>query len=87
MKIIYLEWNDAFCNAKWMTRNQMNEVVCDFDLVVRQAGFLVKETKKFLVFAGAWKPENKYDDEQFTDVHKIPKTWIRNRKTLTTVKG
>ena len=53
MKVVYLEWNDAFCNTEWMSIDYMKEVVFDHDMIVRQAGFLVKETKKFVVFAVA----------------------------------
>ena len=86
MKVVYLEWNDAFCNTEWMSIDYMKEVVFDHDMIVRQAGFLVKETKKFVVFAGSWQPETKHSSAKFTNIHKIPKAWIRNRRNLMEIK-
>ena len=86
VKIIYLEWHDAFCNPSWLDRNVMKDAVCDYEAIVRQSGFLIEETKKYIIVAGSWKPAHKYGDEEFSGIHKIPKTWIRNRKTLREVK-
>ena len=81
MKLIYLEWVDAHSNASWFTESQVNEWV-DCDWTIKEAGWLIKETKEYLVFATSWKPDDEFTEAQYCNLHKIPKTWIRYRKEL-----
>lgn len=52
------------------------------DWVVHHVGWLLHETKQYLLIASAWTR-----DGGFTGVHKIPKGWVVTRKTLNVRKG
>lgn len=83
MKLIYLEWEDAVSNARWFSKKELEWFVEDADAwLVREAGWLISETKRYIIIATSYKPADEYTDEQFCNLHKIPKTWIRKRKTL-----
>ena len=49
---------------------------------IKEAGFLLRETKHHLILCSGWQIEGVHTEEQWCNVHKIPKTWIRKRKTL-----
>lgn len=78
---IYLEWCDAVTNPGWFTRDEA-EAWSETDWVIRECGWLIKETKEYVVFATGWKIEDENCHEKFCSMHKIPKTWIRKRKLL-----
>lgn len=83
-KAVYIEWCDAFSNVGWMTREEIDEWAKKDKWIIREMGWLVKETKKYFVYALGWKPESGEEDcEQFVNIHKIPKTWILKRIDLT----
>ena len=82
MKLIYLEWADALTNSRWFTVNEAKQWGETSDWIVREAGWLIKETKEYIVIAEGWMPQDHWTDEQFVNLHKIPKTWIRKRKVL-----
>lgn len=83
MKLIYTEWEDAVSNARWFTRDEMeNWADHASEWLIREAGWLIRETPRYLIIATSWKPEDENTDEQFCNLHKIPKTWIRKRKIL-----
>jgi len=86
MKIIYLEWIDAFANAGWFTNLRLKEEIEKRDFIIKETGIVLRETKKYLILCSGWIPEDEFREEQFCNVHKIPKTWIRKRKTLTKIK-
>lgn len=82
MKIIYLEWADAHTNAGWLSKEDAKLWAERDEWIIQEVGWLVEETDKYICFATAKKPENEYDQMMLLNVHKIPKTWIKNRKTL-----
>lgn len=84
MKLIYLEWADAHYNNGWKSVSESLEWCKSSDWIIKEAGWLVKENNKYLVFATALKPENEYEEAQFLNLHKIPKTWILKRKIINT---
>ena len=86
MKIVYLEWIDAFANSGWFNAESLKEKIEDQNLWIKEVGWLVRETKYHLILCTAWQVEDKYTQEQWLNVHKIPKTWIRKRETLKCVK-
>jgi len=77
----YLEWHDAHTNNGWFTPEQVDRWA-ESDWVIRECGWVIKETDKFIIFATAWKPPDEWTEEQFCSLHRIPKTWIRIRKLL-----
>ena len=81
MKLIYIEWADAHTSTGWHNE-EVTELWSNTDWYICEAGWLIKETKKYLIIATALKPENEYEDKQYLNLHKIPKTWIRKRKII-----
>lgn len=82
MKVVYVEWADALVNASWFTKQQAREWCEDASWIVKECGWLIEETDKYIVFASGWKTADEYTSEQFVNLHKIPKTWIIKRKEL-----
>lgn len=85
MKLIYIEWCDALTNKGWRTREEAEFWADTDDWIVRSGGWLIKETKEYILLALSWNPQNQYEENQFGNLHKIPKTWIKKRKTLMTI--
>lgn len=53
------------------------------DWMVAECGFLIEETKKYLVFAGRKGDYQEDNVPKFGSIMKIPKTWVRKRVDLT----
>ena len=83
MKLIYIEWADAHTQAGWTHKDNAEDWAENSDWFISEVGYLVKETPKYICLAAFIRPESKDFDLQYGDLHKIPKTWIRKRKTLT----
>lgn len=83
MKLIYLEWQDAHTSHGWHKDEEIREFIEDQEFYIRECGWLVSETKKDIVIATAWRKPTPYWAEQFLNLHKIPKTWVRKRKIIT----
>ena len=83
MKLIYIEWSDAVSNASWFTKTDMEAwVERASEWMIKEAGWVIHEDKHNLIIATSYKPADEYTEEQYCNLHKIPKTWIRKRKTL-----
>ena len=81
-KLIYIEWEDAKSSDKWVTNDEMMGWA-DERYLVKQVGFVFKETKDLVIlFAGAH-DECDVFDTQYHQAIKIPNTWIRKRIDLT----
>mgnify|MGYP001560157964 CR=1 FL=1 len=80
--IVYFEWVDAHGNTGWFSENELEKWAKD-DWYCNDVGFLVKEEKGFLVLAQRHEPMGHANgEEQWGGLHRIPKTWIRNRRIL-----
>lgn len=80
--IIYIQWMDAHHNSGWFDDDGLSKWARD-DWYCDDVGYLVRETSKFLVFAQRHEPVGHAEgDEQWGGLHKIPKTWLRNRRIL-----
>jgi hypothetical protein len=80
--IVYIEWIDANCNARWFGEGQVDEW-CENDWYCNDVGFLIKETEHFIVFAQRHEPDGHANgEEQWGGLHKIPRTWIKNKRIL-----
>jgi hypothetical protein len=80
--IIYLEWIDAYGNSRWFSKTEFLQFMND-ECWMKEVGFLIKETDKYLIFAqrfSGYKLEQ--NDQQYGSIHKIPKTWIRKKRIL-----
>lgn len=77
-KLIYIEWCDAISNTGWMSLDEVLKWGNDEAWIVKNVGWLLKETREYLLLAA------KYSDgsEEYGLLHKIPKTWIKKRVNL-----
>lgn len=82
VSIVYIQWADAHGNTGWFNAEESakwaeQEWYCD------DVGYLIKETPKMIVIAQRHEPFGHANGtEQWGGLHKIPKTWIRNRRLL-----
>jgi hypothetical protein len=85
MKLIYLEWEDAASSSSWKFKSDIDKWANSPSNSIHQVGFVLKETKKYLVLCGRWSPagEDIGDEEAYGLLQKIPKTWVRKRINLT----
>jgi len=83
MKLIYIEWNDAFCNTGWLSKAELKKLSDEEEFIIKEVGWVFKESKKQIVLVSRYKPEDVRHGEEFGLVQKIPKTWIRKRIDLT----
>ena len=81
-QLIYLEWADAHTNMGWFKDDEVDEWA-KHEWMIREAGWLIRETKEHLIFATGYRPEDEWQDRQYVNLHRIPKTWVRKRKNLT----
>ena len=82
-KLIYIEWADAHTNtAGWRAEEEALLWGRETNWFIRECGWLIEETDEYLVIATALKPETDFEEKQFLNLHKIPKTWIKNKKTI-----
>ena len=81
--LIYIEWCDAMTNESrsWLSLGEMMDWSDSLDWVIMQTGFLVKETPKYILIVAQLNPQTG-GDVMFGCPTKIPKTWIRKRKTI-----
>lgn len=77
-KLIYIEWGDAISNTGWMSKEEAIQWGKEQLWIVKNVGWVLDETKDYLLLAA------KYSDGcgDYGLVHKIPKTWIKKRKTI-----
>ena len=78
MKLVYLEWGDAISNTGWMSKEDALEWGEEQHWLVKNVGWLLKETKDYILLAA------KYSDGsgEYGLLHKIPKTWIKRREAI-----
>lgn len=81
-KLIYIEWLDAIANPNWFDADMAEQWIKDSKMVIKQAGWLIKETKQYICIAGAYKKEDENTSEQYNLLQKIPKPWIIKRKEI-----
>ena len=83
-KLISFEWADTTSPVDngWKTPNECIEWAEKDDYWVKQTGFIIKETKKYLLIASRFNVTFSAGQKIMTvgDITKIPITWIRNKK-------
>ncbi|KQT25869.1 hypothetical protein ASG22_03990 [Chryseobacterium sp. Leaf405] len=71
--LVYIEWEDAYSvPQEWHTEDQMTGILADECFTVKQTGFIIKETDKFIVLANVLNELN-LSENQFSGLHRIPK--------------
>lgn len=86
MKLIYIEWQDASGAAHWQPEHELDDWIANASPIIRQVGWIYKETPKEIVVVGR-RGTHIYDgdavwEESYGMAQKIPKTWIKVRKEL-----
>ena len=85
MRLIYLEWCDAISNTiGWHTKEDLENGGWDSDdvWIVKQVGWVYKETSKYILLISQVKPGDIFTEEQYAHIEKIPKTWIIKRQII-----
>ena len=82
MPLIYIEWCDSVSDTPhWVTMEDAKEWANNEDWVICQSSFLIEETKEYILVASQYNPQSD-TDSRYSNLHKIPKTWIRKRVDL-----
>ena len=81
-KLIYIEWEDAISNSGWKYSDEALEWVEKETSVVKHTGWIIKETKEYILLASRMIDKSEFSGESLGQLQKIPKTWIRNRQVL-----
>jgi hypothetical protein len=80
--LIYIEWIDAISNnTSWLSEEEILKWTDTTDWVIQQTGFLIKETKEYMLIASRINPQE-HGIKNLDGCIKIPKTWIRKRVVL-----
>ena len=84
MKLVYIEWADALANSSpvWMTLDEIEEWEKASDCFVSEVGYIVKEDEHIIVLASRKQTISGQYEPQFGQLQKIPRTWVRKRKTI-----
>ena len=82
LALIYIEWHDAHIHAGWHDNDEIKEFCDNHEYIIKECGWLIEENKKHIVIGTALKEETDYWGRQTLTLHKIPKSWIRKRKTI-----
>lgn len=81
---VYIRWTDACSDCHgWKDEESAIEWANGVQWLVETSGWIIKETKEYILIAqqrGDW---NERDDYQYANLMKIPKTWIKLRIDLT----
>lgn len=81
-KLVYIQWCDAISKTSgWAGLSECLEWGDSNDWVIDEVGYLLKETKQYLLLANKVSHHSS-DEPLFDQVMKIPKTWIFKRKAL-----
>lgn len=84
-KLVYIEWEDAYSvPSGWQTKKEIGGILSNESFIVKQTGFVIKETKRFIVLANQVN-YLKLSDSQYSGLHRIPKGCLRKRVNLTNI--
>ncbi len=82
-KLVYVEWCDAISlEVQWQTEEELLEWAKSEDWIVRQVGWIIEETEKYILLAGKISHDSNGDTQVGLGL-KIPTTWILKRIDLT----
>jgi len=84
MKLIYLEWEDAFTQGDgWMSADMLDDWKNE-TFVVKQSGWVYDETDRHIILVGGFNAGvHDAHAETYKQCIKIPKSWISKRVDLT----
>ena len=82
--LTYLEWCDSVSlgyGGNWHEVEDLIDWGKNADWIIKQAGYILDENDEYILIAGKYNPQEDTEDK-FSEVTKIPKTWIKTRKEL-----
>lgn len=88
MKLVYIEWADAVSPPdSWKSKDEILQWSKEDSYWVGQVGWILEENEKHIILSPQHNRNEKVDgssqlEDHYAHVIKIPKTWIRKRKTL-----
>lgn len=78
---VYIEWRDTVSDGYlWMDMDSAIAWADESDEVIKQVGFIIKETNKFIVLASSVNPQSHCT--KVSGLIKIPKSSIVKRKQI-----
>jgi hypothetical protein len=81
-KLIYVEWCDAITMKDgWYNLDDVLNWGKSETWTIRQAGYLIKETKKYILLASKYNYQ-KSSEDMFSELTKIPRTWIIKKQII-----
>ena len=81
-KMIYIRWTDATSKPlSWLNLDECLKWGRTENWEVESLGFLIEETKEYILMALSRGLGNE-EEPCYGELFKIPKTWIRIRKTI-----
>lgn len=84
-KLEYIEWEDVTSSGSaWYEKDEMEEWgdSANQAFVVRQVGFVLKETDRYILLCSHYHPHTEIVHEQFGHLQKILKSLVIKRKKL-----
>lgn len=77
MKLYKIGWADAIENLDgWHSKEEAIEWALNDDWVVHQVGWIIKETKDYILFTSQFNEASAGRSKTFGGLYKIPKPWI-----------
>lgn len=81
--LVYIEWCDAIDGTTgWQTVKDIKEWAKSDEWIIKQVGWIMKETKKYILICSKYNPQGDGYHDMVAFPTKIPKTWIIKRKEL-----
>ena len=80
--LYYIEWEDAIANTGWMSKDAAADWFDEQTMIVKQIGWIVMEEKNYIGMVSrksTWSEQ----EEEYGQIQKIPRTWIRKKIKLT----
>lgn len=82
-KLIFIEWYDAITMKNgWYIENDVKEWGQNMDWLIKQAGYLIEDNKKYILLASKYNPQES-EESKYSEITKIPKGWIKKRVPIT----
>ena len=85
MEIEYIEWEDVTSSgANWYEKDEVDVWADNANraFVVKNVGFIIKETKRYILMCSHYHPETEIVPEQYGHLQKILKCLIIKRKNI-----
>lgn len=82
-KLVYIEWCDAIdAGTGWRTTENAKKWAKTDEWIIRQVGWVIKETKKYILICSKYNPQGKGYHDEISHCTKIPTTWIIKYKSI-----